>query len=249
VESDWREVGDEPYLLHRLTGCDTVVALDRAAGARELVRLGADIVIADDGLQHLRLARDCEIVVIDGARGFGNGRLLPAGPLREPAARIHSARWIVVNGAAEHPSLGSLPGVPLQMVLEGNDAHRLDGLAGPVPLGHFRGERVHALAGIGNPRRFFDHLRDRGMEVVENPLPDHHPFEAADLTFGDDLPVLMTEKDAVKCRSLAEPRLWYVPVTAHFSEQHGRELMDAVMASLAQAAAAPAATATSRPGD
>ncbi len=233
VESDWRAVGDEPLLLHRLTGCDTVVARDRVEGARELVRLGADVVIADDGLQHLRLARDCEIVVIDGARGFGNGRLLPAGPLREPAVRARSAGIVVVNGAAEHASLVEAQrgfAQPfLQMCLVGGEAQRLDGLAGPRPLEDFSGERVHAVAGIGNPGRFFRDLRARGIDVVEHPFADHHPFEPADLTFGDGLAVLMTEKDAVKCRSFADPRLWYVPVAARFSEQHGRELLDRVM--------------------
>lgn len=237
VESDWRDVGDEPLLLHRLTGCDTVVARDRVAGARELVRLGADVVIADDGLQHLRLARDCEIIVIDGARGFGNGRLLPAGPLREPVARARNAGIVVVNGAPEHSSLtdrqGGFAQSALHMALFGGEAHRLDGLAGPQPLEHFGGRRAHAVAGIGNPGRFFRDLRARGIDVVEHPFADHHPFEAADLTFGDELPVLMTEKDAVKCRSLANPRLWYVPVAARFSDRHGRELLDQVIRRLA----------------
>ncbi len=236
VESDWRDVGDEPLLLHRLTGCDTVVARDRVAGARELVRRGADVVIADDGLQHLRLARDCEIVVVDGARGLGNGRLLPAGPLREPPARARSAGIVVVNGAPEHSSLtgqsGGFAAEALRMVLSGTEAHRLDGLGGSEPLEHFRGRRVHAVAGIGNPDRFFRELRSHGIEVVEHPFADHHPFEAADLTFGDGLPVLMTEKDAVKCRSIADARLWYVPVAARFSDQQGRELMRRVIRTL-----------------
>jgi tetraacyldisaccharide 4'-kinase len=231
-DADWREVGDEPLLLRRLTGCDTVVAIDRVAGARHLVRSGADLVICDDGLQHLRLARDCEIVVIDGARGFGNGRLLPAGPLREPASRIRKARLVIVNGVAEHPSLNELPDA-FQMVLSGNRARRLDELDGPVPLEHFRGKRVHAVAGIGHPERFFRHLSVFGMDVVEHAFPDHHPFAAADLEFGDQQPVLMTQKDAVKCRSFAGPRLWYVPVVAHFAEDHGRKLLDRVAASLA----------------
>jgi tetraacyldisaccharide 4'-kinase len=232
-ESSWRDVGDEPLLLKRLTGCDTVVARDRVAGARELVALGVDVVIADDGLQHLRLARQCEIVVIDGARGFGNGRLLPAGPLREPASRLRDAVIAVVNGVPEHASLLAgphrLPPDALQMSLYGDDAHRLDGLAIAQPLEHFRGQRVHAVAGIGNPSRFFRNLRARGLDVIEHPFADHHPFVAADLTFDDDLPVLMTEKDAVRCRSLATARLWYVPVVARFSESQGRELLDRIV--------------------
>jgi tetraacyldisaccharide 4'-kinase len=237
AESGWRDVGDEPFLLRQLTGCDTVVAQDRFAGAQQLVALGADVVIADDGLQHLRLARDCEIVVVDGARGFGNGRLLPAGPLREPAFRVRQAAVVVVNGVPEHASLlvgeGRLAPTTLQMSLFGEEVYRLDGLAGPQSLQHFSGKRVHAVAGIGNPGRFFRDLRARGIEVIEHPFADHHPFVAADLTFEDDLPVLMTQKDAVRCRSLANARLWYVPVVARFSDAQARELLNRVVSALA----------------
>jgi tetraacyldisaccharide 4'-kinase len=236
VESDWRDVGDEPMLLRQRTGCDTVVSRDRLAGAQKLIDLGADIVIADDGLQHLRLARDCEIIVVDGARGFGNGRLLPAGPLREPASRARGSAIVVVNGAAEHGSLGSGPGhLPpdhLQMSLSGGEAHRVDGLAGPQRLEHFHGSRVHAVAGIGNPQRFFRDLRGLGIDVIEHAFSDHHPFVAADLTFDDELPVLMTEKDAVRCRSLAHARLWYVPVTVRFDHEQARELLNRVVRAL-----------------
>ena len=237
IESRWRDVGDEPMLLRQLTGCDTVVAHDRFAGVQKLVALGADVVIADDGLQHLRLVRDCEIVVVDGARGFGNGRLLPAGPLREPASRVRRASVVVVNGAPEHASLlggeGELAPESLRMVLSGSEAHRVDGLAAPQPLEHFRGKQVHAVAGIGNPHRFFRDLRARGIDVIEHPYPDHHPFAAADLTFDDELAVLMTQKDAVRCRDLATPRLWYVPVVARFSDTQRRELLNRVVRTLA----------------
>ena len=237
AESSWRDVGDEPMLLEKLTGCDVVVAQDRFAGAQQLVALGVDVVIADDGLQHLRLARDCEIVVIDGARGFGNGRLLPAGPLREPASRVRHADIVVTTGMPEHASLqageGKLEPASLQMSLFGEEAHRVDGLAAPELLEHLRGQRVHAVAGIGNPQRFFRYLRARGIDVVEHPFPDHHPFTAADLTFGDTLPILMTHKDAVRCRELENARLWYVPVVARFSESQARELLDRVVRALA----------------
>jgi tetraacyldisaccharide 4'-kinase len=235
AQSSWREVGDEPMLLQGLTGCDVVVARDRLAGAQKLVSLGVDVVIADDGLQHLRLARDCEIVVIDGARGFGNGRLLPAGPLREPARHVRDASIVVVNGSPEHASLSGGVERSLQMSLFGGEAHRLDGLAAPEPLDHFRGRRVHAVAGIGNPQRFFRDLRARGIELIEHPFPDHHPFTAADLTFGDHLPVLMTQKDAVRCREIETAQLWYVPVVAHFNESQARELLDGVIRALAPA--------------
>ena len=123
--------------------------------------------------------------------------------------------------------------VSLLMSLFGGEAHRVDGLAAPVVLEHFRGQRVHAVAGIGNPQRFFRDLRARGIDVVEHPFPDHHPFTAADLTFGDDLPVLMTQKDAVRCRELENARLWYVPVVARFSDLQGRALLDRVAQALA----------------
>jgi tetraacyldisaccharide 4'-kinase len=171
--------------------------------------------------------------VIDGARGFGNGRLLPAGPLREPAARVRNASLVVVNGAPEHASLRVGVEGSLQMSLFGGEALRVDGLAMPEPLEHFRGRRVHAVAGIGNPQRFFRDLRARGLEIVEHPFPDHHPFSVADLTFGDALPVLMTQKDAVRCREIEDARLWYVPVVARFSEPQARELLDRVALALA----------------
>ncbi len=233
AETSWRDVGDEPMLLASLTGCEVVVARDRVAAARKLVALGVDVIIADDGLQHLRLARDCEIVVIDGARGFGNGRLLPAGPLREPASRVRNAGIVVVNGTPEHGSLRAGFAGSLQMSLFGGEAHRVDGLAAPEPLEHFRGRRVHAVAGIGNPQRFFRDLRARGLDLVEHPFPDHHPFTVADLTFGDDLPVLMTQKDAVRCREIEDARLWYVPVVARFSEPQAKELLERVVLALA----------------
>jgi tetraacyldisaccharide 4'-kinase len=230
AESDWRDVGDEPLILARRTGCPVLVAADRVAAARTLIARGAQVILADDGLQHLRLGRDCEIVVVDGARGFGNGRLLPAGPLREPPARLASADLVVVNGAPEHASLaGVLPPAALRMRLEAGPAVRLDGRAAACALGEFRGRRVHAVAGIGNPARFFAALGARGIEVIAHPFPDHHPLSARELAFGDDLPVLMTEKDAVKCLPFADQRLWYVPVSAEFSEADARTLRERVL--------------------
>jgi tetraacyldisaccharide 4'-kinase len=229
--SDWRSVGDEPVLLARRSGCATVVAQDRAAGAAALIGQGVDVVVADDGLQHLRLGRDCEILVVDGARGFGNTRVLPAGPLRESLAQLARADLVIVNGAPEHPSLAGLPAArTLSMRLAAGDAVRVDGQGGAHALGQFRGQRVHAVAGIGNPARFFRTLRAQGLEPIEHPFPDHHPFSAQDLAFGDDAPVLMTEKDAVKCASFADARLWYVPVTAQFGAADARELVRRVLA-------------------
>jgi tetraacyldisaccharide 4'-kinase len=232
ADSSWREAGDEPVLLMRRTGCATVVARDRVAGAQALVALDVDVIVADDGLQHLRLARDLEIVLVDGGRGFGNGRLLPAGPLREPVSRLRQADVVVVNGAAEHASLarGDFgPGLrTLHMTVTAEDARPVDGLAAPRPLDSFRGQRVHAVAGIGNPARYFRDLRSRGLELIEHGFPDHHPFSAADLSFDDTLPILMTEKDAVRAQALATPRMWYVPITAHLSDADARTVLSLV---------------------
>lgn len=230
-DSDWRDVGDEPLILARRTGCATMVAADRVAAARTLIARGAEVILADDGLQHLRLRRDCGIVVIDGGRGFGNGRLLPAGPLREPAAALARADIVVVNGEPTHRSLAgaALPVGALRMQLVAERVLRLDGRAEPAELGAFRGRRVHAVAAIGNPERFFRELRSQGIEVIPHPFPDHHPFTARELAFADELPVLMTEKDAVKCAAFANARLWYVPVGAVFSEPDARILRARVL--------------------
>ena len=232
-ESRWQEVGDEPLILHRRTGCMTVVASDRVAAARELVVRGAGVVLADDGLQHLRMRRDCEIVVVDGARGFGNGRVLPAGPLREGRSRARAADALVVNGGAEGEPLRSVPpellAAALRMRLVAGKVRPVGSLGEPQPLEAFCGRPVHAVAGIGNPSRFFADLRARGLEVIEHPFPDHHAFSPQDLAFGDGAPVLMTEKDAVKCRALKGSGLWYVPVEATFSEADSRRLIGLVM--------------------
>jgi tetraacyldisaccharide 4'-kinase len=231
--SDWREVGDEPLLLRQRTNCHTVVSKDRLEGARALIDRRVDVILADDGLQHLRLARDCEIVVIDGARGFGNGRLLPAGPLRDPVSRLSLANLIVMNGAPTHPSLAPiapfLEARSVQMTLVPGNVIPMDGRRTARTLDDFRGQRVHAVAGIGNPARFFADLRNRGLDVVEHAFGDHHPFTSADLEFGDGAPVLMTEKDAVKCRAFANARLWYVPVTARFSDVHAAQVLERVI--------------------
>jgi tetraacyldisaccharide 4'-kinase len=205
-------VGDEPLLLARRSGVPVAVGRERPAAARLLIDAGCDVVVSDDGLQHEALARDCEIVVVDAARRFGNGRLLPAGPLRESRERLESVDAIVVNGAAatEPPLTG--PAV-FGMHLHALEVVALAG-SGHRPLASFAGTTVHAIAGIGNPRRFFDLLRSAGILVIEHALADHARIEAADILFADGHPVLMTEKDAVKCARLADQRHWFVPIDA-----------------------------------
>ncbi len=247
ADSPWREVGDEPKLLARRSGCPTVVARERLAGARELAAHGVPLILADDGLQHLALARDLEILVVDGARGFGNGRLLPAGPLRESPGRLTATALVVVNGEPVHPTFAgaALAGPPRRMRLVGGEAHALR--RGAVrPLQAFRGTPVHAVAGIGHPARFFAALREHGLEPIEHAFPDHHDFRPADLAFGDGRPVLMTEKDAMRCEELAleAGALWYVPVTAELSAGDAARLLAPVLALLpGRPAAVPLAAA------
>lgn len=215
-------VGDESLLLARRTGAPVAIGRDRPAAAQLLVNAGCDVVVSDDGLQHYALARDCEIVVVDGQRRFGNGRLLPAGPLRESQARLRRVDAVVVNGGRA-PLEGAL-----SMRLEANDALSLIGGASKT-LQEFAGLSVHAVAGIGNPERFFNMLRGYGIEVVGHPLPDHARLQAADISFPDGRPVLMTEKDAVKCAGLAGSQHWYVPVTACFDSGESKVLLDIVI--------------------
>lgn len=204
------QAGDEPLLIALRTAAPVVVGPDRVAAARVLVEKGdIDVLVSDDGLQHYRLPRSLEICVVDGARGLGNGALLPAGPLREAPSRLLEIPLLVVNGsgfATEHPGR-------IEMQLRAGAAVPLAG--GPEwHLDRLRGQRVHALAGIGNPARFFDMLRGRGIEVIGHPFADHHAFSRDDIEFLDGRPVLMTEKDAIKCQAFAGPQHYAVPVRA-----------------------------------
>lgn len=204
-EADPAEVGDEAVLVARRTGCPVCVAVDRVAAARVLAASGeVDVLVSDDGLQHYRLARDAEIVLFDARRGFGNGAPLPAGPLRESPARLATVTVAVVNG--DGPFM--LPGA-VRMHLTASHAVRIrDGAR--IPLEDFRGRRVHALAGIGDPQRFFAMLRAFGMDLDAHPLPDHAPDVGRRARFDDTSPVLMTEKDAVKCDPDRAEATWHV---------------------------------------
>jgi tetraacyldisaccharide 4'-kinase len=217
-------VGDEPLLLSRRTHRPVAVGRDRPAAAQLLIDAGCDVIVSDDGLQHYALQRDCEIVVIDGERRFGNGSLLPAGPLREAASRIQSVDAVVVNGGVGHSHGAN----ELRMDLQGVMAVALSGGA-PKPLSEFAGETVHAVAAIGNPRRFFDLLRAKGLKVIEHPLADHAVLNPDDINFGDAHPVLMTEKDAVKCARFARAQHWYVPVDAVFESRDAQALVGIVV--------------------
>lgn len=222
--SSYEEVGDEALLLARRSGCPVAVGTDRVAAARLLVEQGVDLILADDGLQHLRLKRHFEIVVIDGQRRFGNGRLLPAGPLRESVERLRSVNAVVVNGAAGRDN-------ELSFALRADEASSLISSA-TRPLKDFVMTPVHAVAGIGNPERFFRMLESFGLDIMRHAFPDHHAFRREEVKFTDDLPVLMTEKDAMRCERFAGPEHWSVPVTAQMAPQDAQRLRDSVFALL-----------------
>ncbi|MFT4257619.1 MAG: tetraacyldisaccharide 4'-kinase [Pseudoxanthomonas sp.] len=220
------EAGDEPVLIAARTGVPVRVDRDRVAAARALAAAGCDVVVCDDGLQHYRLYRDIEIEVIDGQRRYGNGRLLPAGPLREPVERGMQCDFRVLNlgmagdAADVQAHFGEWP-----MHLQAGNAQPLLG-GRAVSLDRFGGHRVHAVAGIGNPQRFFDMLRGYGIGVVPHAFADHHRYTPQDFSFGSDLPVLMTEKDAVKCRAFVNDRHYSVPVDAQLPEAFWVGLLD-----------------------
>jgi tetraacyldisaccharide 4'-kinase len=213
IADEAAEVGDEPVLLSRRSGCPVWVGAQRIAVCRALraAHPDVDVLILDDGLQHYALRRDAEIAVVD-ARGFGNGFMLPAGPLREPASRLRCVHAVVAHAAAVEG---------YSMKLLGETLHRMTDSADRRPASAFAGQRVHAVAGIGEPNRFFLHLVRLGIKVAPHPFPDHHPFKPQDLDFGDDAAVLMTEKDAVKLRRFARANWWVLPVTAELDPAFG----------------------------
>lgn len=229
AETDPALCGDEPLLL-AAAGVPVAVGRDRPAAARLLLARHPDLelLLCDDGLQHYRLARDLEIAVLDGARGLGNGRLLPAGPLREPATRLRTVDALVINGDVRAP-LPLPPGVPqFAMRLAPDDAYRLSDPAERRAPGGFAGLRVVALAGIGHPQRFFDTLQALGIRPVrEIAFPDHHAYRAEDLPDDADA-ILVTAKDAAKLRRFNHDKLWVLPVRARLAP----DLADWILARL-----------------
>ena len=200
------EVGDEAVVLAGRTGCPVRVCGDRVQAVSALLNeTDCNIIISDDGLQHYRLGRTFEMVLVDSLRGFGNGLLLPAGPLREPVSRLSEADIVCVKGEDFTLSGSVLVGV-------GDERQRRS-------LSDFLGQTVHAVAGIGHPQQFFADLEAAGLQIIPHILPDHWMFRREDITFTDDLPVVMTEKDAVKCRSFAGSLHWYRPVSVTAGEK------------------------------
>lgn len=229
ADTDALVAGDEPVLLARRGQCSVVVDPDRARAAAMLVDDGADVVIADDGLQHYRLARDYEICVIDGARGLGNRRLLPAGPLREGVQRLDDVEQVLVNGilrtSEQEQTTAEQNAISFELLA--TEACRLNGSLAR-PIGRFAGTTVHAVAAIGNPDRFFDLLRAHGIQVIEHRFPDHAELSRGDLKFGDDFEIFMTEKDAVKLGRGASDKLWYVPVELMMDSVEAAPLLEQI---------------------
>lgn len=212
-----QESGDEPFSIFQQTGCAVCVDADRVAAARALERAGCDILLSDDGLQHYRLGRALEIAVVDGQRGFGNGFCLPVGPLREPVSRLKKVDLVVINSAEKSlPVSASLE--TFSMVIA---PQAWVGVAGGqvFALSHLApGSRVHAVAGIGNPQRFYITLSKLHLATVQHDYPDHHTYSMTDFDFAEDLPVVMTAKDAVKCQAFAKPDWYYLAVAAILPE-------------------------------
>jgi len=214
ADSEATQVGDEPLMLARRCDCPVVVDANRVEAVKHLLQNSdCDLVVSDDGLQHYALGRDMEIAVLDGVRGLGNGLFLPAGPLREGPERLNDVDWIIVNGGElrieQDTQLMQLK--PSQLVnLSTGQVKPVDALAS---------EDVHAMAGIGNPERFFTTLQKLGYRLHRHAFADHHAFVSGDLPANDGKAIIMTEKDAVKCAQIADERCWYLSVEAELDNE------------------------------
>ena len=224
-DSNAAQCGDEPVLLARRGHCPVWIGQDRVAVARALLAANPEcnVILSDDGLQHYRLARDAEIAVIDGARGLGNGLLLPAGPLREPPSRLNEVDAVVVRGPAT-----KIASPRYAMTLQPAGLRNLTDVNRRVDASHFKGLRVHAVAGIGNPQQFFDTLTRMGIAHTPHAFADHHAFTAADLAFSDCDAVVMTEKDAVKCEAFASDKHWALQVDARVDDALIRLMLERI---------------------
>jgi tetraacyldisaccharide 4'-kinase len=222
--SDPARVGDEPVLIARRTPAPVWIGVDRVFAARALLREHpeCDVLIADDGLQHYRLARDVEVAVVDAGLGFGNGHMLPSGPLREPVRRLRGVDALVVNGA-ESVDAPVPQAAQFEMRIAAARVYRLDDPSITAAPATLAGQRLHAVAGIGYPDRFFSLLTSLGLTFVEHPFPDHHRFQPSDLDFGGE-PVILTEKDAVKCVRFGAAHHWVLAVEAQLDAAFGEHL-------------------------
>jgi tetraacyldisaccharide 4'-kinase len=227
-------VGDEPLLLARRSAVPVFVGRDRVHSAQALLAAhpNCNVIISDDGLQHYRMQRDVEIAVFD-ARGAGNSRLLPAGPLREPLRRLAAVDAVVWNSPASAPAPLAVAAPQFFMRLAGQRFHSLGDAQRRCSASDLSGKRLYAMAGIGDPARFFAQLEALGLHVEAHPFPDHHRYSAADIAFADDGVLLMTEKDAVKCAALTPREAWVLPVDAQIAVgPAGESLLDIILEKL-----------------
>jgi tetraacyldisaccharide 4'-kinase len=204
---DAEHVGDEPLLIFHNTQATVMVGQNRLDVIKELINMHhCDLIVCDDGLQDYRFQHDIEIIMVDGDRAFGNHKLLPAGPLREPLSRLQKASFVVAISK-------SVPAVSADcMKLLLTECVQVSNPKNKRSIDQFKGQLVHAVAGIANPRRFFSSLASLGIRIIEHPFPDHAHYEISDFSFSDQNPILMTQKDAVKCNQLSLENAWYVPV-------------------------------------
>lgn len=232
-ETDPFLVGDEPAMLVKQLHCPMAVSPNRADAIRLLERnFDLDIIISDDGLQHFKMARDVEIVIVDGQRGFGNQMCLPAGPLREPLERLQDVDFIVSNGPLQQPLPYDLSAELMQL-----NVALFRNVADPekiLPETAFANQKAYAIAGIGNPQRFFDTLQGLDIRVYPKPFRDHKAYREKDFLWADGAkPLLMTEKDAVKCRAFAQPNWWYLEVSPHCSSGFATRILERIRQSAA----------------
>lgn len=220
-DSSAEEVGDEAILLVRHTDCPVVIGVDRVAAVQMLLRQSnCDIIVSDDGLQHYRLGRTIEMAVIDGDRGFGNHYLLPAGPLRESISRLNSVDFVILKDAKKefsYPSAFNMQVCPNGLVALTQQQK--------IKLQDFPHKQVHAVAGIGHPEHFFAMLKKAGFDIIPHVFPDHYRYTQKDFDFHDHLPIVMTEKDAVKCKSFANDRYWYLEIAVNLDEEFQKQLL------------------------
>jgi len=227
ANSDAILVGDEAVLMAQRTGVPVYAGANRLESVAQLLQVhDCDVIVSDDGMQHYKLPRDIQIAVIDGIRQLGNGYCLPAGPLREKKERLDSCDLIVVNGENSPVNITHIEN-QFEMNLSGKILINLS-TNEEKKLSDFNDQEVQALTGIGNPQRFYSTLEAQGLKLTKNSFPDHYAFQESDLSFSDDAIVIMTEKDAVKCKSLIgnAKQYWYLPVTANLSNDFDESLLD-----------------------
>lgn len=213
------EAGDETVLIAQRTGCPVVVSPNRVDAVNTLINTHhCNVILSDDGMQHYRMHRDIEIAVVDGDRRLGNALCLPAGPLREPISRLKHVDFIVSNGSAleNEWSMSLIP----------DEIHLIKDPKQTLSLETAQQQPIHAVAGIGNPARFFKQLENMGFSVIPHPFSDHHPYISKDILFDDGKLVIMTEKDAVKCKPFAQAYHYCLPVKVQFNDKFSDKLLE-----------------------